>query len=102
MKDHPDGRSFSCRCGSGICSIGALLLTDAASQIGFVKCCYPVVVPGIFLAVTTASSSADHCHSLPSLLPPLAAVGSLPRFVPYCGQPVFELVDRDMPPAYRS
>ena len=43
-------------------------------------CCYPVAVPGIFLADGAASSSADRCHSLPSLAPPLAAVGSLPKF----------------------
>ena len=28
----------------------------------------------------TPSSSADRCHSLPSLSPPPAAVGSLPKF----------------------
>ena len=38
----------------------------------------PVAVPGIFLADGAASSSADRGHSLPSLSPPLAAVGSLP------------------------
>jgi hypothetical protein len=35
-------------------------------------------VPGIFLADGAASSSADRCHSLRSLHPPLAALPSLP------------------------
>ena len=36
----------------------------------------PVVVPDIFLG-WSPSSAIDHCHSLPFLLPPLAAGGSL-------------------------
>ena len=36
------------------------------------------MVPGIFVADNAASSSTDHCHSLTSLFPPPAAVGSLP------------------------
>ena len=39
----------------------------------------PVVVSGIFLAGSAASSSADRCHSLGSLYPPPAAVVSLPN-----------------------
>jgi len=35
-------------------------------------------VPGIFLGFQKPSSSADRCHSLSSLFPPPAAVGSLP------------------------
>ncbi len=38
----------------------------------------PVAVPDIFLADKAAASAIDRCHSLPSLLPPPAAVGSLP------------------------
>ena len=38
----------------------------------------PVAVPGIFVADGAASSAADRGHSLPSLPPPPAAVGSLP------------------------
>ena len=38
----------------------------------------PVAVPGIFVAVGAASSSADRCHSLRSLHPPPAALPSLP------------------------
>ena len=38
----------------------------------------PVAVPGSFLADSAAASSADRGHSLPSLYPPPAAVGSLP------------------------
>ena len=37
----------------------------------------PVVVPDIFLG-ESPSSAIDHCHSLPFLFPPPAAVGSLP------------------------
>ena len=35
-------------------------------------------MPGIFLADGAAASSADRCHSLRSLHPPLAALPSLP------------------------
>ena len=42
--------------------------------------CYPVAVPGIFVGDKAPSSSADRCHSLSSLFPPPAAVGSLPKF----------------------
>ena len=38
----------------------------------------PVAVPGIFVAVGAASSSADRGHSLRSLHPPPAALPSLP------------------------
>ena len=38
----------------------------------------PVAVPGIFVADGAASSSADRGHSLRSLLPPPAALPSLP------------------------
>jgi len=41
----------------------------------------PVAVPGIFLAVP-AASFADRCHSLKSLLPPQAALLSLPLCTP--------------------
>ena len=39
---------------------------------------WPVAVPDIFLGFEKPSSAIDRCHSLPSLLPPPAAVGSLP------------------------
>ena len=39
---------------------------------------YPVAVPGIFVGDGAPSSSADRCHSLRSLLPPPAALPSLP------------------------
>jgi len=39
----------------------------------------PVAVPGIFVALEKASSSADRCHSLGSLHPPPAALASLPQ-----------------------
>ena len=38
----------------------------------------PVAVPGIFVGDSAPSSSADRCHSLSSLLPPPAALASLP------------------------
>ena len=38
----------------------------------------PVAVPGIFVGDGAPSSSADRCHSLSSLIPPLAALASLP------------------------
>jgi len=38
-------------------------------------------VPGIFVAVGAASSSADRGHSLRSLHPPPAALPSLPRWL---------------------
>ena len=39
----------------------------------------PVAVPGIFVGDSAPASSADRCHSLRSLLPPPAALPSLPR-----------------------
>ena len=39
---------------------------------------WSVAVPGIFLADSAASSSADCSHSLRSLAPPQAALPSLP------------------------
>ena len=39
---------------------------------------YPVAVPGICVGDGAPSSSADRCHSLRSLLPPPAALPSLP------------------------
>ena len=43
----------------------------------------PVVILDIFLAVGAASSAIDHCHSLRSLLPPQAALPSLPTTPAY-------------------
>jgi len=37
----------------------------------------PVAVPGVRLADSAAALHTDRCHSLPSLHPPQAAVGSL-------------------------
>ena len=38
----------------------------------------PVAVPGVRLGDGAPALHTDRCHSLPSLFPPLAAVGSLP------------------------
>ena len=43
---------------------------------------YPVAVPGVRLADGAAALHTDRGHSLPSLFPPLAAVGSLPLHSP--------------------
>ena len=40
---------------------------------------FPVAVPDIFVGFEKPSSSVDRCHSLRSLLPPLAALPSLPN-----------------------
>ena len=43
---------------------------------------YPVAVPGVRLADGAAALHTDRGHSLPSLHPPPAAVGSLPLHSP--------------------
>ena len=40
---------------------------------------FPVAVPDIFVGFEKPSSAVDRCHSLRSLLPPLAALPSLPN-----------------------
>ena len=41
----------------------------------------PVAVPDKIFGLTLILDFIDRCHSLSSLLPPLAALASLPRFV---------------------
>ena len=42
----------------------------------------PVAVPDKIFGLTFSLDFIDRCHSLPSLLPPPAAVGSLPEIEP--------------------
>ena len=44
--------------------------------------CLPVAVPGVRLADRAAALHTDRCHSLRSLLPPPAALPSLPGLSP--------------------
>ena len=44
------------------------------------ECCFPVAVPGVRLADGAAALHTDRGHSFGSLLPPPAALPSLPRF----------------------
>ena len=56
---------------------GVLLYKEAACGGG---CCYPVAVPEKIIGLTLILDFFDRCHSFGSLLPPPAALPSLPRF----------------------
>ena len=70
---------FSCLCSierTGRGSFAFLPLRETGKNKGslLLRC------PANVLGDKTPSSPADRCHSLPSLIPPPAAVGSLPSF----------------------
>jgi len=59
-------------------TIGVVKWQPAEAGCGFASLRSPVAVPDKTFGLTLFLDFIDRCHSLPSLLPPPAAVGSLP------------------------